>query len=305
MSTIRVLIVDGDPVTRRGLHATLDPVNDLVVVGEADSGETATARPRELTPDVVFMDARVPGIGGIEATKAIKQASAETRVILLTDDESRASVSEAIRAGISGYLPKDADAVELVNAVRRALEGEAVFPPALTAAFTEAARIAGQPMGSPPLSKREQEILKWLALGAPGERIAKELGISRNTVIHNIQRIFEKLGVRSRLEAIAAEIRTSRREAIREPEPKTRTEWIHRLPEPHLRRILMERREDVLRQTGKGSVSCWSRQRSEVPEPRLRRAGRERSSSVQDLTQGMSDEELARLVEHMGTPSDS
>ena len=143
---------------------------------------------------------------------------------------------------------KDADADELVNAARLALEGKAVFPAALTAAFAEAARIAGQPMGSPPLSQREQEILKWLALGAPGERIAKELGISRNTVIHDIQRILEKLGVRSRFEAIATQIHATEGEAIKEPEPKTRMQWIHRLPGPHLRPILSGRREDVLRQ---------------------------------------------------------
>ncbi|HEU4354793.1 MAG TPA: response regulator transcription factor [Actinomycetota bacterium] len=160
------------------------------------------------------------------ATKAIKQASPETRVILFMEDESRALVSDAIRAGVSGFLLKDADANELGIAARLALKDKAVIPPALTAAYIEGARLAGQPIGSPPLSKREEKTLQLMTDGATGERIAKALGISRNTVIHNIHRIHHKLGVRSQMEAMAARFL----EAIEEPEPKTRTEWIHRLP---------------------------------------------------------------------------
>jgi DNA-binding NarL/FixJ family response regulator len=297
MTTTRVLIVDGHPVTRERLHAALDLANDVVIVGETDSGEAAIERAGELTPDIVFMDVAVPGIGGIEATKAIKQASPEIRVILLTDDESRASVSEAIGAGISGYLLKDADADELVNAARLVLEGKTVFHPALTAAFMEQSRIARQPIGSPPLSKREQAILAKLADGASGQRIAKELGISPNTVRLNIQRILEKLGVHSRMEAITAHIRAARSEPIKEPEPKTRTEWIRRLPEPHLRRILVERREAVLRLQGWSPTASarangrrfLNRVYEELGEGDLRDA-------VQDLTREMSDEEFARLV---------
>lgn len=121
-----------------------------------------------------------------------------------------------------------------------------------------------------------------------------------------MQQILEKLGVHSRLEAIAAEIRTSRRKAIKQPEPKTRTEWIHRLPEPHLRRILMERREDVLRQQGKAPSGAarangrrfLNRVYDELDESDLRDA-------VQDLTQGVSDEEFARLVERTRPPPTS
>ncbi|HEX6010044.1 MAG TPA: response regulator transcription factor, partial [Actinomycetota bacterium] len=93
---IRVLIVDDHPVTREGLHAALDLAKDVLIVGEAESGEDAVSKVGELSPDIVFMDVRMPGMNGIEATKAIREASPTTRVILFTVDESRASISEAI-----------------------------------------------------------------------------------------------------------------------------------------------------------------------------------------------------------------
>jgi DNA-binding NarL/FixJ family response regulator len=127
---IRVLIVDDHPVTREGLHAALDLAKDVLIVGEAESGEDAVTKLGELTPDIVFMDARMPGMNGIEATKAIREASPTTRVILFTVDESRASISEGIQAGVSGYLLKErGSSEELVNAARLAIQGKAVLHP--------------------------------------------------------------------------------------------------------------------------------------------------------------------------------
>ncbi len=131
----------------------------------------------ELTPDIVFMDVRMPGMNGIEATKAIRQASPSTRVILFTVDESRASISEAIQAGVSGYLLKDASADELVNAARLALEGKAVIHP-------------------------------QLAYGATTKEVAHDLGISPHTVKTHLERIFEKLGANDRAQAVAIAIRS-------------------------------------------------------------------------------------------------
>jgi DNA-binding NarL/FixJ family response regulator len=205
---IRILIVDDHPVTREGLHAALDLANDVVVVGESDSGEDAVVKVGELTPDIVFMDVRMPGMNGIEATKAIRQASPSTRVILFTVDESRASISEAIQAGVSGYLLKDASADELVNAARLALEGKAVIHPQLTRAFIEEVQIAEKRVESPPLSRREKEILQKVAYGATTKEVAHDLGISPHTVKTHLERIFEKLGANDRAQAVAIAIRS-------------------------------------------------------------------------------------------------
>jgi DNA-binding NarL/FixJ family response regulator len=208
MPPIRVLIVDDHPVTREGLHAALDLSDDVEVVGEAQSGEEAIEQARVLSPDIVYMDVRMPGMGGIEATKAIREASPDTRVILFTVDESRASISEAIQAGVSGYLLKDASAEELVNAARLALEGKAVIHPQLTRAFIEEVQFAEKRAEAPPLSKRETEILQKVAYGATTKEVAHDLGISPHTVKTHLERIFEKLGANDRAQAVAIAIRS-------------------------------------------------------------------------------------------------
>ncbi|MEW6060157.1 MAG: response regulator transcription factor [Actinomycetota bacterium] len=206
-SPISILIVDDHPVTREGLHAALDLSDDVVVVGEAASGEEAVDVVRDQAPDIVFMDVRMPGMGGIEATRAIRQASPDTRVILFTVDESRSSIAEAIQAGVSGYLLKDASADELVNAARLALEGKAVIHPQLTRAFIEEVQLAERRPEVATLSKREKEILQKVAYGATTKEVAHDLGISPHTVKTHLERIFEKLGANDRAQAVAIAIR--------------------------------------------------------------------------------------------------
>ncbi|MBI3647624.1 MAG: response regulator transcription factor [Actinobacteria bacterium] len=209
MPPIRALIVDDHPVTREGLRTALELSDDVVVVvGEAASGEEAVERAAELTPDVVFMDVRMPGIDGIEATRRIHEASPGTKIILITVDESRGAISEAIQAGVSGYLLKDASADTLIDAARNAVEGRAVIHPQLTKAFIEEARLGDAPSEHAALSKREREILQKIANGATTKEVASDLGISPHTVKTHLERIFEKLGANDRAQAVAIAIRT-------------------------------------------------------------------------------------------------
>lgn len=208
MPSIRILIVDDHPVTREGLHSALDLEEGVEVVGESASGEEAVEASTTLKPDIVFMDVRMPGMGGIEATKAIRQASPDSRVILFTVDETRASISEAIQAGVSGYLLKDASAEELVKAARLAMEGKAVIHPQLTRAFIEEVQLAEKRPDVPALSAREKEILQKVAYGATTKEVAHDLGISPHTVKTHLERIFEKLGANDRAQAVAIAIRS-------------------------------------------------------------------------------------------------
>jgi len=203
---MRILIVDDHPVTRGGLRTALSISDEVEVVGEAGSGEEAVEAVAELKPEVVFMDVRMPGMGGIEATRIIRQESPQTKVILFTVDESRQVIGEAIQAGVSGYLLKDVSAQELVNAARLALEDKAVIHPSLTRAFIEEVQYVDR-RPEAPLSRRETQILQMVAYGSTTKEVAHDLGISPHTVKTHLERIFEKLGANDRAQAVAIAIR--------------------------------------------------------------------------------------------------
>jgi DNA-binding NarL/FixJ family response regulator len=206
MAAMRIMIVDDHPITRNGLRAALSTSNEVEVVAEASTGEEAIDVVAEIKPDVVFMDVRMPGMGGIEATRIIRDTSEDTKVILFTVDESRSAIAEAIQAGVSGYLLKDVSAEELVQAARLALEGKAVIHPSLTRAFIEEVQLVDR-RPEAPLSKREAEILQKVAYGATTKEVAHDLGISPHTVKTHLERIFEKLGANDRAQAVAIAIR--------------------------------------------------------------------------------------------------
>jgi len=203
---MRVLIVDDHPVTRDGLRSALSTSDDVEVVGEASNGEEAVAAVKELSPEVVFMDVRMPGMDGLEATRVIRDIAPDTKVILFTIEESRAAIADAIRAGVSGYLLKDVSASELIQAARLALEGKAVIHPTLTRAFIEEIQYVETPRETP-LSRRESQILQKVAYGATTKEVAHDLSISPHTVKTHLERIFEKLGANDRAQAVAIALR--------------------------------------------------------------------------------------------------
>jgi DNA-binding NarL/FixJ family response regulator len=203
---VRILIVDDHPMTREGLRSALEGADDIQVIGEANDGEEAVAKAAKLKPDVIFMDVRMPKMGGLEATRAIRADRPETKVILFTFEDSRVTISEAIQAGVNGYLLKDVSAEELIKAARLAMEGKAIIHPALTQAFIEEAQSAGR-KHEEPLSPRETEILQMVAYGSTTKEVASKLTISPHTVKTHLERIFEKLRANDRAEAVAIALR--------------------------------------------------------------------------------------------------
>ena len=203
MTPLRVLVVEDHPLFRKGVVALLDAVPDFSVSGIAVSGEEAVARAGELRPDVVLMDLQLPGMSGIEATRAIVAADPEVRVLVLSLFEDEDSVFLALRAGARGYVLKDADEEELTGAIRAAARGEAIFSQAVAGrvlAFFAQPRPA--PKVFPELTDREREILGLLAQGHPNPSIARTLFLSPKTVANYVSAIFAKLQVADRAEAM-------------------------------------------------------------------------------------------------------
>jgi two-component system, NarL family, nitrate/nitrite response regulator NarL len=203
---MRVMIVDDHPVTRDGLRSALASSDEVQIVGEASSGEQAVELVKSSSPDVVFMDVRMPGMSGIEATKQILRVSPDTKVILFTVEDSRTALTDAMQAQVSGYLLKDVSATELIQAGKLAMEGKVVIHPSLTRAFIEEAQYANHRPDTP-LSRRELQILQKIAYGATTKEVAHDLGISPHTVKTHLERIFEKLGANDRAQAVAIALR--------------------------------------------------------------------------------------------------
>lgn len=198
---IRVLIVDDHEMVRSGLNAFLSGTDDLEPIGEAGSGEEAIRLCEELRPDVVLMDMMMPGIGGVEATRAIVARCADVRVIALTSFPEEGLVNQALEAGAMSYLLKTVASAELACAVRDAVAGRPTLAPeAMQALIRRATR---PPAPGQDLSPREREVLALMKQGLSNRAIADELVISRSTVDFHVSNILGKLGVASRTEAVA------------------------------------------------------------------------------------------------------
>lgn len=203
---IRVLLVDDHDAFRAGLRALLGTAEGVTVIGEASTGEAAVDTARRAQPDVVLMDLTMPGIGGVEATRRIVDASPHTAVLVLTMYEDEDSVFEAVRAGARGYLLKGAQRTELLRAVRAVASGEAIFGPSVARRLVA---YFGRPMPAdaasaafPELTDREREVLDLIARGRSNADIARELVVAPKTVRNHVSNIFAKLQVRDRAEAI-------------------------------------------------------------------------------------------------------
>src|SRR4051794_11664940 len=214
---IRVVICDDHVVFRRGLALVLEPEDDIEVVGEAADTAAAVQAVLDHLPDVVLMDLRMPGGGGLEATRRIRALHPEARVIVLTVSDDDADLFEAVKAGAVGYLLKEVSIEEVADAVRTVAAGNSLLSPAMTSkllggysalaqgASSNPGRAGGQPAGN--LTDREHQALRGIARGLSNREIATELGIAENTVKNHVRGVLEKLGVKSRTEAALLAVR--------------------------------------------------------------------------------------------------
>jgi DNA-binding NarL/FixJ family response regulator len=208
---IRVLIADDNAVIRHGLRSLLEASDDIRVVGEASNGKQALAVAREVRPDVVLLDVRMPVTDGVTAAAILSE---QHPVMMLTYADDREVVTSAIRAGARGYLVHGRfSAEELEDAVRRVAAGEAVLSPAVTALVFDALRsepeVAIAPEAATGLTEREQDVMTLIARGRANREIADELYLSEKTVKNHINNIYAKLGVSTRSEAMAKWLGTS------------------------------------------------------------------------------------------------
>jgi DNA-binding NarL/FixJ family response regulator len=205
---IRVVLADDQALVRAGFRALLDAQSDIDVVAEAADGAEAVRRVRELTPDAVLMDIRMPLMDGLAATRDITAdpALAEVRVVILTTFELDEYVFEAIRAGASGFLVKDTEPEELLRAVRAVVDGDALLSPGVTrrliAEFAARSKEPAAVTGLDQLTEREREVMALVGIGLSNEEIARRLVVSPLTAKTHVSRTMVKLGARDRAQLV-------------------------------------------------------------------------------------------------------
>ena len=205
---IRVLLVDDQALFREGLETLLSVHSDIQVVGQASNGQEAVEVAAKVHPDVVLMDVRMPVLDGVRATRLLKEALPQCRVIVLTTFDDDEYIFDALRTGAAGYLLKDVPSARLVEAIRATARGESILEPSVAAkVIAEFTRVSSMVPSTQmeqlvePLSQRELEILAWIARGASNRQIADHLFIAEGTVKNHVTHILGKLGVRDRTQA--------------------------------------------------------------------------------------------------------
>ncbi len=206
MSPIRLILVDDHTVVRRGIRTYLESFTDIVVVGEAASGEACLAHLESWLPDVVIMDLLMPGgMDGIEATRQVRRLSPHTQVVVLTAHTDEARVIAALRAGAIGYVRKDADPELLLTAVRAAAKGQSMLDPAIAGSVLQ--EVLGETAVSSDLTQRELTVLRQLAHGKTNRAIAAELVVSEETIKTHVGNILSKLQINQRTQAVIAALK--------------------------------------------------------------------------------------------------
>jgi DNA-binding NarL/FixJ family response regulator len=205
--SVRVLIADDQALVRGGFRMIIDDRDDLEVVGEAEDGEQAVSLADETKPDVVLMDVRMPRVDGLEATRRIVASGSDARIIILTTHDLDEYVSEALRAGASGFLLKDVRPAALVDGIRVVARGDALLAPSVTRRLLDrfAERLperAGEVLSFGELTEREVEVLRLVALALSNAEIAKRLDVTEATVKTHVSAVLRKLGLRDRVQAV-------------------------------------------------------------------------------------------------------
>lgn len=204
---IRVLIADDHELFRRGLNMVLETEDDISVVAQAVDGADAIAKVEEYSPDVVLMDVRMPRLGGIDATRVIRQDFPATRIVMLTVSDDEDDLFQAVKAGANGYLLKEVSIEEVADAVRAVTSGKSLITPSMAAKlmneFGSLARRAEEaPVDAAPrLSDREHDVLRQVAVGRENEEIAADLGLSEAAVRSHVANILVKLQLRTRIQS--------------------------------------------------------------------------------------------------------
>ncbi len=205
MTRIRVLLADDHAILREGVKALLKTCDDIEVVGEAADGNAAIEACRRLTPDVVVMDISMPGLGGIEATLAIRKERPDTRIIILTQYDDREYLRRLLTAGVAGYILKKSAGSSLVDAIRAVSRGGLVLDPEIARdAMAELSGGGSAPAGDPydALTDREKQVFKLVAEGKSNKEVAVELGISVKTAMTHREHVMNKLDLHNRTDLV-------------------------------------------------------------------------------------------------------